>query len=149
MQNYEVFKINIIDIFGQKVDTRKAMQMNILTLAYLGDVVQDMFIRSRVTIDNPAKINQIHRTTVKYVNANSQADCMDLFMDELTEEEMAIFKRGRNSKSMPTKNTDRAHYVKATGFEAVLGFLYISGQDERLLYILNKSFNFISERSGQ
>ncbi|MBQ9624577.1 MAG: Mini-ribonuclease 3, partial [Clostridia bacterium] len=74
------------------------------------------------------------------------ASFLESILEELNEDELAIFKRGRNSKSMPTKNTDKAHYSKATGFEAVLGFLYVSGQDERLLYILNKCYSYINER---
>ena len=57
----------------------------------------------------------------------------------LTEEEQAVFLRGRNSKSLPTKNTDVAHYKKATGLESVFGYLYMSGQDERLMYLLDKA----------
>lgn len=128
------------------MDEKQARQINILTLAYLGDCIHDLFVRSHICTDGrDERISLIHKQAVQYVSANAQADCLDNMIDELSQTEMSVYKRGRNSKSMPTKNTDKAHYCKATGLEAVLGYLYVSGQDKRLLYILNKCYNYINE----
>ncbi len=139
--------ISIIENFTGKLGEFEARQLNVVTLAYLGDVVQDMYVRSRVcTMGHFRRISDTHKMTVSYVNANAQALSMDLIIDELTEKEMSLYKRGRNAKTMPTKNMDKAHYAKATGFETLLGYLYISGQDERLLNILNKCFDYIKDK---
>lgn len=145
-----MFKItdnkSVIDILGYRLEESKARQINILTLAYLGDSIHDIYVRSQIcSCGKDERIYSIHKQVVGFVSANSQADCLDEIIEEFTETEMSVYKRGRNSKSMPTKNTDKLHYSKATGFEAVLGYLYVSGQDDRLLYILNKSYKFINE----
>lgn len=128
------------------MEKMQARQLNILTLAYLGDSIHDIFVRSQIcSCGKDERINSIHKQAVGYVSANSQADCLDNIYNELSDEELSVYKRGRNSKSMPTKNTDKLHYSKATGLEAVLGYLYVSGQDDRLLYILNKCYKHINE----
>ena len=129
----------IEQIGGRKLGEFECRQMNIVTLAYMGDVVYDLYIRGKVVEKGDQKIHDIHREVVTFVNANAQADAVDGLMEELREAEHAIFLRGRNSKSLPTKNTDMAHYKKATGFESILGYLYMSGQDERLMYLLDKA----------
>ena len=131
---------------GYKIDEMKARQLNILTLAYLGDGIHDIYVRSQVcSCGKDERIYSIHKQVVGFVSANAQADCLDSILEEFTDVEMSVYKRGRNSKSVPTKNTDKFHYSKATGLEAVLGYLYVSGQDKRLLYILNKCYKFINE----
>lgn len=137
---------SMIELMGTKLSPIKAKQLNILTLAYLGDCVQDFYVRSHICTQGADKrINTIHKSTVCFVSANAQSDCADYIQEELNEVELSVYKRGRNSKSMPTKNTDRLHYSKATGLEAVLGYLYVSGQDDRLTYILNKCYKYINE----
>ena len=144
---FEVSDNNIIiDMFGRRMDEMQARQINILTLAYLGDCIHDLYVRShRCSCGKDKRINAILKLVVEFVNANAQADCLDAIYNELSDIEMSVYKRGRNSKSMPTKNTDKLHYNKATGLEAVLGYLYVSGQDKRLLYILNKCYKHINE----
>lgn len=150
-KNHEVIGITgnsgiIIDKLGARIDEKQARQLNILTLAYLGDCIHDLYIRSRICSKGAdRRINAIHKDTVGYVSANSQADCLDFVLDDFSETELAVYKRGRNSKSVPTKNTDKAHYSKATGLEAVFGYLYVSGQDDRLTFILNKCYNYLHE----
>lgn len=133
-------KISIIDFWGEQKDEFAARQMNVLTLAYIGDTIHDLYIRSKMVSMGDQKVQEIHKKTVSFVKANAQAEAIEQIMDELNEQEKAVFLRGRNSKSLPTKNTDMANYKKATGFEAILGYLYMSGQDARLLYLLDKAY---------
>lgn len=139
-----MFFISIIENFSKQLSAYEAKQVNILTLAYLGDTIHDIYIKSKIVSKYAqSRINDTHKASVRFVNANAQADSLDFIYHELTDEEIDIFKRGRNAKSMPTKNTDKAHYSKATGFECILGYLYLSGQDSRLLYILGRCFEHI------
>lgn len=113
---------------------KKPSQFSPLALAYIGDSVYEIFVRTRVIEEHenmPA--NKLHRQTVKYVKAHAQANSIDAIMPHMTENETAVYKRGRNAKSNTApKNADMADYRKATGFEALIGFLYLSGENERL-----------------
>lgn len=129
----------IEDMGGKRLDEFACRQMNILTLAYMGDVVYDLYARCHIAQKGNQRINAIHHEVVGVVNANAQADVIDELAGELTQQEQAVFLRGRNAKSLPTKNTDVAHYKKATGLESIIGYLYMSGQDERLMYLLDKA----------
>jgi len=80
----------------------------------------------------------LHLKTVNFVKAKSQSNYAKLILDMFDEEEMSVFKRGRNTKSSAPKNADVGEYRWATGFEAVIGYLYISGKNDRLNYLLNK-----------
>lgn len=108
-----------------------------LTLAYIGDAVYDLVIRTLVVERANRPANELHRITVKYVSATAQAKMADVLMDRLTEEERAVFRRGKNSKPHTmAKNATAAEYLKATGFEAVIGFLYLADQTDRLLSLI-------------
>ena len=110
-----------------------------LTLAYIGDVVYDLIIRTVVVGRGNRPVNDLHRITVKYVSASAQAKMAQAIAQELTEEEKAVYRRGKNTKPHTTaKNASVADYMKATGFEAVLGYLYLTGDMERALYLVKK-----------
>lgn len=113
---------------------KKPSQFSPLALAYIGDGVYELFVRTKVIEEHenlPA--NKLHKKTVQYVKAHAQANSIDAMLPHLTEDETAVYKRGRNAKSNTTpKNADMADYRKATGFEALIGFLYLSGGNERL-----------------
>ena len=107
-----------------------------LTLAYIGDCVFDMVIRTAVIYKSHKQVNDLHKKTIKFVKAETQAIMIQGLMDNevLTEEERSVYKRGRNTKSHTSaKNASIAAYRKATGFEAVLGYLYVTKQMERIL----------------
>lgn len=113
-----------------------------LVLAYIGDSVYEMYVRNRLVSehkDMPAY--KLHREAVKYVRAHAQSKSILALENVLDEEELAIFKRGRNAKS-PTvpKNADVSDYRRATGFEALIGFLFLSGRQARLEEIMSKAF---------
>ena len=105
-----------------------------LTLAYIGDGIYDLVIRSVVVGRGNTKAGKLHQTTSQLVKAHAQSEMMHAIEPELTEEESDVFRRGRNAKS-PTmaKNATMADYRRATGFEALMGYLYLSHQMKRLI----------------
>jgi len=108
-----------------------------LTLAYIGDAIYDLVIRTIVVERANTSPNRLHHKTVSYVNARIQAQMIESLMGELTEEEKTVYKRGRNAKSYTTaKNATVIEYRKATGFEALCGYLYLTGKQERLLTLI-------------
>lgn len=109
-----------------------------LTLAYIGDAVYELVIRTVVVERANRAANELHKRTVKYVQACVQASMIEAVLPELTEEEVAVYKRGRNAKSHTSaKNASIQDYRKATGFEALMGYLYLTGQNERMLYLIH------------
>ncbi len=110
-----------------------------LSLAYIGDVVYDLIIRTVVVAKGNRPVNDLHRITVKYVSATAQAKMVKALSEILTEEEKAIFQRGKNSKPHTTaKNARVSDYLKATGFEAVIGYLYLTDNMGRALELVKK-----------
>ena len=115
-----------------------------LTLAYIGDAVYDLVIRSVVVERANRSANDLHKRTTRYVKAEAQAKMILALQEELTEEEEAVYKRGRNAKSYTTaKNASMADYRKATGFEALMGFLYLTNQTDRLLYLVKRGIELV------
>lgn len=108
-----------------------------LTLAYIGDGIFDLIIRSIVVGKGNTRASELHKRTSNVVKAASQSDMVEKLLPHLTEEEEAVYKRGRNAKS-PTmaKNATMAEYRRATGFEALMGFLYLTDQMERLVELV-------------
>lgn len=105
-----------------------------LTLAYIGDAVFEVFVRERLVCQANRPVNDLHRLSVKRVKAGAQKEAMDTLLPILTEEEITLFKRGRNAKSNSTpKNAKEGDYHWATGFECLFGYLYLDDQTERLL----------------
>ena len=110
-----------------------------LTLAYIGDAIYDLVIRTVVVERANRSANDLHKKTTRYVKAEAQAAMILALSEELTPEEESIFKRGRNAKSHTmAKNASMADYRKATGFEALMGYLYLTGQTERMLYLIKR-----------
>ncbi len=116
-----------------------------LTLAFLGDSVYEMFIRTKILSLGNRPASELHKIAVSYVKAKAQATAAHKILDILTEEEQAIYKRGRNTNihTVP-KNADMADYRHATALEALIGYLYIKGENERLTEILNLAFDSLS-----
>ena len=111
-----------------------------LTLAYIGDAIYDLVIRTIVVERGNRSANNLHKKTVTYVNARVQARMIDALEEELTEEEAAVYHRGRNAKSYTSaKNASIIEYRKATGLEALCGYLYLQGQQERMLYLIREA----------
>lgn len=136
----------MLDDFRMREFTKnEAKRLNSLQLALIGDGIFEVFIRNYILTENTAlSANKIHIRTIGYVKAKSQAYIMHKIEEFLTEEEAAVYKRGRNAKS-PTvpKNAEVRDYRMATGFESLIGYLYLIGDKERLEFIFNKSIEIM------
>ncbi|MBR2704518.1 MAG: Mini-ribonuclease 3 [Clostridia bacterium] len=104
-----------------------------LTWAYVGDCIFELYIRTNLVNKSKLKPHKLHIETIKYVKAKAQADFLKAIEDKLTERELDIVRRARNTQNhhLP-KNADPADYMYATAFEGLVGFLYLTKQDERL-----------------
>jgi ribonuclease-3 family protein len=108
-----------------------------LALAYIGDAIYDLLIRTYVVEHGNAPVNKLHNKVVKLVQASAQARLYHMIEDKLTDEEKAVYKRGRNAKSFSaSKHTDLVEYRTATGLEALFGYLYLTGRTDRILELL-------------
>ena len=107
-----------------------------LTLAYIGDGIYDLVIRSLVVAKGNTRASELHKRTSQIVKAHTQAEMMEVLLPILTEE-AAVYKRGRNAKSFTmAKNATMSDYRKATGFEALMGYLYLKDEFERLVELV-------------
>ena len=108
-----------------------------LALAYIGDGVFDIIIRTIIVGQGNSGSHDLHVQVSKYVNAGAQANMIDNLMLKLNEEELAVYKRGRNAKTATmAKNATIQDYRKATGFEALVGYLYLQGRMDRIIELL-------------
>ena len=108
-----------------------------LTLAYIGDAVYDLIIRTLVVNKGNQQVQKLHKETITMVQASAQARMITALNDQLSEEEHAVYKRGRNAKSAsPAKNQSISDYHKATGFEALLGYLYLKKDWKRMMELI-------------
>ena len=112
-----------------------------LPLAYIGDSVYDLFVRTKIIEKGNRHVTDMHKEAVKFVKAHSQAESIHAIEDKLTEDEVRVLKWGRNAKSTPPKNADVTDYRYATGFEALIGYLYVSGEEDRLKEVLNMAYD--------
>lgn len=113
-----------------------------LTLAYIGDAVYDLIFRTDVVLQGNTSANKLHNKTVQYVKAPAQARLIESIMEELSEEELAVYKRGRNAKPYTmAKNATMGEYKKATGLEALVGYLYLTNQMDRALQLIQKGLH--------
>lgn len=127
------------NLYRNDFKKEEAHLINPLTLAFIGDGVYEIFIRTYLCSKNKnLKIHELHIQTVEYVKAKAQSNYAKKIIDLLEEDELAVFKRGRNTKSGVPKNANVGEYRWATGFEAVIGYLYIAGRNERLNFLLGK-----------
>ena len=108
-------------------------QLSPLTLAFVGDGVFDLMVRERIVCSANAPVRSLNSKKVEVVCCKSQSEIMDRLTPLLTDEELSVFKRGRNAKTAHTpKNASNSQYHSATGFEALWGYLYLKGEIERL-----------------
>lgn len=117
-----------------------------LTLAYIGDGVYELVIRTVIVGKGNCPVNKLHRKSSSLVKASAQAELIHSIMEELTEEEKIVYKRGRNAKSYTTaKNATMTDYRTATGLEALVGYLYLTEQTERLLTLIKTGLSRMGE----
>jgi len=134
--------------YDTKVDEK---QLNSLALAYMGDAVFEIYVRRHLLQNGKVRPNQLHREATHYVSAKAQSQIIHQFIDSsfLTEEELAVVKRGRNAKSGTVpKNTDVQTYRYSTAFESLVGYLYLSDQRERLEEVIIAAFRNVEEKKG-
>ena len=111
-----------------------------LVLAYIGDAVFELYVRSEIVAKKNVPVNKLHREATSMVKAKAQSEMVNKIMPILSEEEIVIFKRGRNAHSYTSaKNADIIDYRRATGFEALIGYLYITKNIKRLDEIISYS----------
>ena len=102
-----------------------------LALAFLGDTVYDLYVRSRL-VPSGGQVKALHRAATSLVNAGAQSLALERVEAQLSDEELDVVRRARNAKQSPPKNADPRDYHRATGFEALIGYLYLTGSVERL-----------------
>lgn len=139
------FDVYMQEMFHMKeVDLR---EYSPLTLAYIGDCIYDVIIKSLVVNEGNQSVNVLHKKTSAYVQASNQSKMMRTMQEHLTEEEHAVYKRGRNAKSVsPAKNQSITDYRRATGFEALLGYLYLKKDYKRLLDLVKLGLESLEEK---
>ena len=132
--------------FDRLMDDQDALQMNALQLAYLGDTVWEMIVRYDLIIQK-LNVRHMHQRCVSLVNAHSQSEILRSLTDTLTDSEKEIVRRGRNAhaKHPVPKNQDPDEYAMATGFEALLGYLYVTGKNDRISELTNHIKEVISD----
>lgn len=132
------------DVFQmQEVDIK---EYSPLALAYIGDSIYDLIIKSLVLNEGNKQVQKMHKETSTYVQASAQSRMMRKIQEHLTEEEHAVYKRGRNAKSVsPAKNQSITDYRRATGFEALMGYLYLKKDWKRMIDLVKIGLDSIEE----
>jgi len=130
-------------------DSMKPVDINTfspLALAYVGDAIYELYIRTLLLSHGNAPVHKLHVRSIAYVKAKAQSDTIHNMMEHLTEEELEIVRRGRNAKSGTVpKHADVTDYKYATGFETLLGYLYMKKDYQRLLEVLELSVKISNE----
>jgi len=127
---------------GRKFTRQQIDMLSPLVLAYIGDTIYDLFVRTYIIAMEDGTVHRLNSMAIEYVNAASQCCALHSIEAELTDEEKGIVRRGRNVKSGTVpKNAGVGEYRWATGLEALLGYLYLTGQNERLFYIMELILN--------
>ncbi len=117
-----------------------------LALAYIGDSIYDLIIKTLVINEGNAQVQKLHKKTSSLVQASAQSQMMRAMQEHLTEEEHGVYKRGRNAKSVsPAKNQSITDYRRATGFEALMGYLYLKKEWKRMLELVKIGLDSIKE----
>ena len=131
---------------AMKLKEVEAREYSPLALAYLGDAVYELAIRTFVMNHGNTQVNKMHKKTAGLVKAEAQANFYKVLEEELTEEEKAVYRRGRNAKSVTmAKHATMKDYRMATGFEAMMGYLYLTEQMERMAELLGHGLKKLGE----
>ncbi|MEE1032641.1 MAG: ribonuclease III domain-containing protein [Ruminococcus sp.] len=118
-----------------------------LTLAYIGDAIYDLYIRTILVSRGNKQANKLHKEASSLVKAPTQSKMIETLQPLFTEEEEAVYKRGRNAKSYTTaKNATTGEYRRATGFEAVMGYLYLTDQNHRIIDLIKIGLESLDDR---
>ena len=124
--------------YGKIMSSQEAKNLNIINLAFVGDAVYTLFVRQKLITNREEKPNEMNKATAKTVCAEAQSKLSEKLLPIMTEEEADIFRRARNAKKgTRPKHAKSYEYNNSTGIEAVFGYLYLTGNEERLLKLLN------------
>ena len=136
----EIFQLKEVDV----------QEYSPLTLAYIGDGIYDLVIRTLVINRGNKQVQKLHQETSALVQASAQSRMMRVLQEKLTEEEHAVYKRGRNAKSVsPAKNQSVTDYRRATGFEALMGYLYLKKDWKRMLELIRNGLESLEEEDDR
>lgn len=125
-------------MFTKKLSEQDALKMSSVTLAFVGDAVYALFVREKLSLGKDYKSGELNKMTTSYVRATAQAEKITALLGNLTENESYVYRRARNAhKPSRAKSASVSEYNKSTGFEALVGYLYLTGDEERLSYVLN------------
>lgn len=130
---------------GSKTFSGQAERLNPIVLAYIGDAYFSLYVRTRLLVFEANKVRVIHSFGAQMVSAAAQAAAVKTLEKELSEEEWDVVRRGRNSKSSSPRSASVSEYRYSTGFEALIGYLYLSEKYDRLTEIVEKAFDIISQ----
>lgn len=135
-------------MFKNNLSFEKVKQMNALVLAFIGDAVHSLYVRERLVLEDLCKMNKLQLKMSSCVKAKSQSETLEKVWDVLSEEEKDIAKRARNMHTNNVaKNSSLGEYKKSTAFEAVLGFLYLTGKNAKLEHLLKTNYeNCVGEK---
>jgi len=139
-------QIKSIDTNKRLLDNDEVKRNDPVVLAYIGDSLYDLYVRCRLIYTGDFKAGDLHKMSIKYVCAHGQARALEIVEDVLNDEEINIIRRTRNAKTTPPKNCDRNTYIKATSFEALAGYLYLTSNINRLEEIFKLVFDKMSEK---
>lgn len=136
MEKSLILKEKFLNEFG--LEEQDLRTYSPLTLAYIGDAIFELVVRTVLVERKNTQAEKLHKAATKIVKAETQALMIEAIKDELTEEEMAVYKRGRNAKAVTrAKNATMSEYRRATGFEALMGYLYLKGDIERMIKLIH------------
>jgi len=141
----------MIDNIKGKYDRFKSAKdiksLNALTLAFIGDTVYDLYVRSHLIYTGDFKTGKLHLMAIKHVSAKAQANALDKIESMFTEQEQDVVQRAKNTKNATIpKNASPKIYKKATAMEALIGYLYLSEKKERLIEVLDAAFEANKKR---
>ena len=136
MEKSLMLKEKFLNEFG--LEAQDLRTYSPLTLAYIGDAIFELVVRTVLVERKNAQAEKLHKAATKIVKAETQALMIEAIKEELTEEELAVYKRGRNAKAVTrAKNATMSEYRRATGFEALMGYLYLKGDIERMIELIH------------
>lgn len=136
MEKSLILKEKFLNEFG--LEEQDLRTYSPLTLAYIGDAIFELVVRTVLVERKNTQAEKLHKAATKIVKAETQALMIEALKDELTEEEMAVYKRGRNAKAVTrAKNATMSEYRRATGFEALMGYLYLKGEIGRMIQLIH------------
>lgn len=140
--------VNSMEEYIKNIDLQV---VSMQTLAFIGDAVYNVYVRCYLAANSTEKTGKLHRKSINFVSAKAQSKTIDMLVENmLTEEEIAIYKRGRNTNiNSVSKNVDVVEYKKATGFETLIGYLYLKKDKKRLDEIIDRCIMYINNEDSR